>query len=127
MPNDDRLFPGRMDTQIGGGPTSDDEWAVDKIKSHAGSGEESIFEILWKSGDVTWMPLYQIRHLQALEIYLELMGTLPNDGNVSATWNVKPGQGICPSGKDVDPIFSQWSNPANISMSPGQHFDDIWL
>jgi hypothetical protein len=33
-----------------------------------------VFEILWKSGDVTWMPLYQIRHLQALETYLELMG-----------------------------------------------------
>jgi transposase InsO family protein len=74
VPNDDRLFPGRMDTQIGSGPDSDDEWAVDKIKSHAGSGEDSVFEILWKSGDVTWMPHYQIRHLQALESYLELMG-----------------------------------------------------
>jgi hypothetical protein len=73
VPNDDRLFPGRMDTQIGGDPDSGDEWAVNKIKSHAGSGEESTFEILWKSGDVTWMPYYQIEHLQALEVYLELL------------------------------------------------------
>jgi len=73
-PNDDRLFPGRMDTQIGEGPDSEDEWAVEKIQSHAGSGEDSIFEILWKTGDITWMPYYQIKHLQALETYLELMG-----------------------------------------------------
>ncbi|KAF8799424.1 hypothetical protein BYT27DRAFT_7065849, partial [Phlegmacium glaucopus] len=37
VPNDDRLFPGRMDTQIGEGSTTDDEWAVDAIKSHHGS------------------------------------------------------------------------------------------
>jgi hypothetical protein len=74
MPNDDRLFPGRMDTQIGGGPDLEDEWAVDVIRSHSGSGETSIFEIKWKSGDVTWMPFYQIRHLQAFDAYLELMG-----------------------------------------------------
>ena len=74
IPNDDRLFPGRMDTQLGDGPSVDDEWAVDVIRNHAGSGNNSVFEILWKSGDVTWMPLYQIKHLQALETYLELMG-----------------------------------------------------
>ena len=74
VPNDDRLFPGRMDTQLGDGPNTEDEWAVDRIRSHAGIGEGSVFEILWKSGDVTWMPFYQIRHLQALETYLELMG-----------------------------------------------------
>lgn len=74
VPNDDRLFPGRMDTQIGESPDSEDEWAVDIIKTHAGAGEDSIFEILWKSGDTTWMPYYQIKHLQALDAYLELMG-----------------------------------------------------
>ena len=55
LPNDDRLFPGRMDTQIGNGPGTNDEWAVQRIRSHAGSGEDAIFEILWKSGDVTWL------------------------------------------------------------------------
>ena len=67
-----------MDTQIGNDPESEDEWAIDVIRSHTGSGEDTIFEILWKSGDVMWLPpplpLYQIRHLQALEAYLELMG-----------------------------------------------------
>ena len=74
VPNDDWLFPRRMDTQFGASPDTKDEWAVDTIKSHAGTGENTVFEILWKSGDVTWMPFYQIRHLQALETYLELMG-----------------------------------------------------
>src|SRR6202789_1347675 len=74
VPNDDRLFPGRMDTQLGEIPEADDEWAVELIRSHAGSGEKAMFEIIWKSGDTTWMPYYQIKHLQALETYLELLG-----------------------------------------------------
>ena len=74
MPNDDRLFPGRMDTQLGVSPEADDEWAVDLIRTHAGSGEDSMFEILWKSGDITWMPYFQIKQLQALDTYLELLG-----------------------------------------------------
>ena len=74
MPNDDRLFPGRMDTQLGVSPEADDEWAVDLIRNHAGSGEDSTFEILWKSGDITWMPYFQIKQLPALETYLELLG-----------------------------------------------------
>ena len=75
VPNDDRLFPGRMDTQLKDSPDSEDEWAVDRIQSHAESGENAVFEILWKSGDLTWMPYHQIKHLPALKIYLELMGT----------------------------------------------------
>ena len=63
-----------MDTQLGASPDTEDEWAIDTIKSHTGTGENTVFEILWKSGDVTWMPFYQIRHLQALDTYLELMG-----------------------------------------------------
>ena len=89
-PNDDRLFPGRMDTQIGDGPDTEDEWAVELIRSHAGSRENSIFEILWKSGDVTWMPYYQIRHLQALDTYLELMGV--DSASKLATGKGKPPQ-----------------------------------
>ena len=73
-PNDDRLFPGRLDTQISGEDATDDEWAVDHIKSHSGSKSEAIFEVLWKSGDTTWMPYYQITHLQALTDYLHLLG-----------------------------------------------------
>jgi hypothetical protein len=73
MPNDDRLFPGRMDTQLDG-VGDDDEWAVDRILSHHGSRTDATFEILWKSGDTTWLPYYQITHLQALTDYLGLLG-----------------------------------------------------
>ena len=73
-PNDDRLFPGRLDTQISGGDVTDDEWAVDRIKSHSGSKSDAVFEVLWKSGDTTWMPYYQITNLQALTDYLHLLG-----------------------------------------------------
>jgi hypothetical protein len=91
MPNDDRLFPGRMDTQLRDNPDSEDEWAVERIQSHAESGENSIFEMLWKSGDVTWMPLYQIKHLQAFEAYLELLGI--DDASKLPTGKGKPPQG----------------------------------
>ena len=74
LPNDDRLFPGRMDTQLGSSPGTEDEWAVEKMLSHAGSGEDTIFEIKWKSGDVTWLPYEQIKHLPAFEEYLDLLG-----------------------------------------------------
>ena len=74
VPNDDRLFPGRMDTQISEGPDNDDEWAVDKVLSHAGSADNAVFEILWKSGDITWLPGYQITHLHAFDTYLDLLG-----------------------------------------------------
>ena len=72
VPNDDRLFPGRMDTQLEGSG-DDGEWAVDRILSHHGSSTYASFEILWKSGDATWLPYYQITHLQALTDYLELL------------------------------------------------------
>lgn len=62
-----------MDTQLDG-VEDDDEWAVDRILSHHGSRTDAIFEILWKSGDVTWLPYYQITHLQALTDYLGLLG-----------------------------------------------------
>jgi hypothetical protein len=83
VPNDDRLFPGRMDTQVLTTDDAGEEWTVDKILSHHGSRMNAVFEILWKSGDVTWLPYYQITHLQALAEYLDLIGVskihrLPN-------------------------------------------------
>lgn len=63
-----------MDTQIIGEGIRDDEWAVDGIKSHAGAKANALFEVQWKSGDVTWLPYYQITHLQALTDYLDLLG-----------------------------------------------------
>ncbi|KAJ2917183.1 hypothetical protein MD484_g3247, partial [Candolleomyces efflorescens] len=82
--NDDRLFPGRLDEQIvPEADTSEQEWAVDRLISHSGSGQESIFEVRWKAGDITWLPYHEISHLPALDAYLEVLGVpdinqLPN-------------------------------------------------
>jgi len=65
LPNDDRLFPGRLDSQIGADENTDGEWAVDKILSHAGSDEKAVFEVKWKAGDVTWLPFSHVEHLYA--------------------------------------------------------------
>ncbi|KAF9492590.1 hypothetical protein BDN71DRAFT_1358823, partial [Pleurotus eryngii] len=73
-PNDDRLFPGRLDTQVFEIDNSDPEWAVDEIISHLGRGAQTLFELKWKSGDKTWLPLHQIQHLQALQAYLDVYG-----------------------------------------------------
>lgn len=31
IPNDDRLFPGPLDTHLGEGPDSEDEWVVERM------------------------------------------------------------------------------------------------
>jgi len=73
FPNDDRLFPGRLDDQLESNDHSESEWAVDKILNHSGSTDQALFEILWKAGDITWLPYSQIDHLHALKDYLELL------------------------------------------------------
>jgi hypothetical protein len=73
-PNDDRLFPGRSDTQVFNLDDLEGEWAVQKLLSHKGIGKDSTFEVLWKSGDISWLPYNQISHLIELEQYLEAMG-----------------------------------------------------
>ncbi|EMD35335.1 hypothetical protein CERSUDRAFT_139039, partial [Gelatoporia subvermispora B] len=52
----------------------DGEWAIDHILSHRGSATDAVFEILWKSGDRTWMPYHQISDIPALTDYLDLVG-----------------------------------------------------
>ena len=90
IPNDDRLFPGRLDEQIPelGGATR--EWIVDKTLSHQGSHADAKFEVLWTSGDKTWLPYSEIAHLRVLTDYFEILGindilrlTVNNIGDVS--------------------------------------------
>ena len=50
-PNDDRLFPGRLDSQIAELEDRDNEWAIDRIVSHTGERDRALFEAEWKSGD----------------------------------------------------------------------------
>ncbi|KAG6877062.1 hypothetical protein C0992_011009 [Termitomyces sp. T32_za158] len=47
------------------------KWVVDKILTHAESKKNAIFEVLWKTGDRSWLPYQQISNLQVLEDYLE--------------------------------------------------------
>ncbi|KAF7326222.1 Gag-pol polyprotein [Mycena kentingensis (nom. inval.)] len=73
--NDDRRFPGRLNSQLGVSvETNSNQWAVDKIVNHYGSKRKALFEILWKSGDKSWMPYEQTKRLQAFEDYLETSG-----------------------------------------------------
>jgi hypothetical protein len=47
---------------------------VDAIEDHAGSKEDAVFLVRWKSGDKTWLPYYQITHLNMLTEDFELQG-----------------------------------------------------
>ena len=118
MPNDDRLFPGRMDTQLF--DDGDDEWAVDRILSHHGARTEATFEILWKSGDITWLPYYQVTHLQALTDYLELL-------KITKIAKLPPGQGRPP--QDDPQVFlgliSFESPPTSIFSFLFSFFGDL--
>lgn len=76
QPNDDHFFPGQMDSQIGLPEGAEGKWAVNKILLHTGEGLDSLFEVLWKSGDVTWLPMEYASHSQPMETYLEALGIL---------------------------------------------------
>jgi hypothetical protein len=90
-PNDDRLFPGRLDDQISNEVDPEGEWAVESILSHSGSQENALFEIKWRSGDITWMPYFQVSGLQALVSYLEVLG-------ISSISELTTGKGEPPQG-----------------------------
>lgn len=99
-----------MDTQIAGDLEADDEWAVDRIISHTGSGVDAIFEIKWKSGDITWLPYYQITHLTMLTDYFNFLG-------ISKISKLPLGQRILPL--DNPQIFIESISPLlTISTAP---------
>ncbi|KZT19603.1 hypothetical protein NEOLEDRAFT_1025251, partial [Neolentinus lepideus HHB14362 ss-1] len=52
-PNDNRLFPGRMDSQViltDESTKLEPEWAVEHILSHKGKGTNTVFELEWCLG-----------------------------------------------------------------------------
>ncbi|KIM51592.1 hypothetical protein SCLCIDRAFT_61053, partial [Scleroderma citrinum Foug A] len=53
VPNDNRLFPGRLDEQIPKLGGTARKWTIDKILSHQGSHSDTKFKVLWMSGDKT--------------------------------------------------------------------------
>lgn len=74
VPNDDWLFPGWLDTQLGNADGTEGEWAIDSIIGHASLKNDATFEVKWKTGDITWLPHYQVNHLNALQLYFDLLG-----------------------------------------------------
>jgi len=74
IPNDDCLFPGWSDEQIPELGRTARKWMVDKILSHQGSHSDTKFEVLWTSGDKTWLPYGEIAHLHAITDYFEIIG-----------------------------------------------------
>jgi hypothetical protein len=50
------------------------EWSVLHVKSHSRQRQNTLFEIEWKSGNVTWLPYHKVDHLTALTQYLKALG-----------------------------------------------------
>ena len=109
IPNDDRLFPGRLDAQIEYLGGKDGEWMIEKIKAHSGSAAHSVFEVLWKSGDITWLPYEQISQSRAMVDYLESQG-------VSSIRELGGGRGNPPEG--VPETALACLTPADIRIAP---------
>ncbi|KAI9566919.1 hypothetical protein HD554DRAFT_2024831, partial [Boletus coccyginus] len=71
VPTDDRcLFPGRLETQMADIGEIEPEWSVQCVLSHHGSGTDSRSSA---TGDVTWLPYQEVRHLSAPGEYPELI------------------------------------------------------
>ncbi|EJD33303.1 hypothetical protein AURDEDRAFT_29622, partial [Auricularia subglabra TFB-10046 SS5] len=73
-PNDDLRFPGRLGIELPGFRNTAEEWAVTELTDHYGRGRELLFEVRWNTGHVTWERLREVKHLAALQDYLQLMG-----------------------------------------------------
>jgi hypothetical protein len=75
VPNDDRRFPGRLENQLGVSPdVESNEWPADKILSHHGRRKDALFEVLWQSGDRTWVPYDLASQLTCFNDYLDALG-----------------------------------------------------
>ncbi|KNZ80888.1 hypothetical protein J132_03877, partial [Termitomyces sp. J132] len=71
IPNNNHLFPGQLDAQVVEPQQHPTEWAAEKIVSHTGSGGHLLFEVLWKSGDRTWLLHNEVEDLTLLQLYLD--------------------------------------------------------
>ena len=47
---------------------------MDRIPLHIGRGSDAEFEVQWSTGDVTWVPYHDVKHLQKLDEYFEALG-----------------------------------------------------
>lgn len=74
--NDDALFPSCESKHFYDfGMPDDDEWLVDEIISHRFNNDNEVeFNVLWTAGDNTWEPYSNVKDLEALQHYFDIMG-----------------------------------------------------
>lgn len=66
--NDNHLFPGHAENQVRLTGKVSGEWAIEQIIGHSGSKMDSLFQVKWKSRDITWLPYEKADHLDVLGI-----------------------------------------------------------
>jgi hypothetical protein len=130
--NNDRLFPNCSDVTLWESSETGQEWAVSRIKTHSGKGRNAIFEIEWKSGDVTWLPYHKIDHLTVLQQYFEACGIEKIDeleNGKSAPTSVDPQ--VLLGYADIGDPFNDYDEQAQISsfifLSPPSNFTSYFF
>ncbi|KAJ3807017.1 hypothetical protein F5876DRAFT_80102 [Lentinula aff. lateritia] len=92
--NDDRRFPGRLETQLQESLAAEGQWKIDRIVSHSGTKKNAIFEVQWSTGDKTWMSFDDIQDLPCLPEYLDLLG-------ISSVQQLPKGSGKVPEESQI--------------------------
>ncbi|GAW07457.1 gag-pol polyprotein [Lentinula edodes] len=76
VPNDDRRFPGRHDTQLHESPVAQPQWRIEKILSHTGSQRHAIFQL-------PCLPEYlELLGLQTIDQLPKGAGTVPEEVSI---------------------------------------------
>ena len=125
VPNDNRLFPGRQETQVTDFVEGDHEWQVDQILLHVGSSPTATLEVKWTSGDITWLPSEQLPHLSAMKEYLDLLEIkditdLPRGNGVLLSDNELINCHSCRLANDRCPHLMQPCPSHNNTRRPGR-------
>ncbi|KAG6914195.1 hypothetical protein DXG01_001819, partial [Tephrocybe rancida] len=94
----------------------DREWVVDQILSHAGAKKKAMFEVLWKSGNKTWLPYMHVSHLHALEEYLEALG-------IDKITDLKVGSGTPPNDDPQTFVRSIMFEGMELGLTPAPMTD----
>ena len=72
--SDDRLFLDRSLSRMLADDEERREWEVERVLAHIGSKDNTIFQVRWKTGEISWLPYHQVAHLVAIADYLEAVG-----------------------------------------------------
>ncbi|KAJ3567350.1 hypothetical protein NP233_g6423 [Leucocoprinus birnbaumii] len=111
---------GHLDHQVWDFEETNKEWAVKSIRSHSGSGPNILFKVKWSSGNVIWLPYYQVSHLVAFDHYLNLAGVngisrLKNSRKGMAEGDLQVSLGFLAFESDIEEI----SQSTEICMNNG--------